>query len=49
MDKANIFINYRHSSADQYNSIFRRVDIVDVEINFVENINYRHTKVVAEF
>jgi hypothetical protein len=49
MDKADIFINYRHSSADQDGGIFRRMDVVDIEINFVENINYRHTKVVAEF
>jgi hypothetical protein len=49
VDKADIFIDYRHGSANQDGSIFRRVDVADVEINFVENINYCHTNDVAEF
>ena len=49
MDKADIFINYRDSSTDQDDSIFRRVDVADVEINFIENINYCHTNDVAGF
>ena len=49
MDKADIFIDYRDSFADQDDSIFRRMNVADVEINFIENINYCHTNDVAEF
>ena len=49
MDKAEIFINYRHSSADQDSDISRRVNVVSIEINFVENINYCHKSLLLNY
>ena len=49
MNKADIFIDYKHSFTDQDNDVFERVAVVNVDINFVENINDCHTNIVDEF
>ena len=35
-NEVDIFINYRAASADQFDSVFKIMAVVEVEINFIE-------------